>query len=226
MSGRSLPRSARSTTGAAGSAAALLPNESELSPARARLFGAALSLFAARGYHGVSVRDVAAAMGMTPSAIYAHVGSKHDLLAELISIAYSQHRDALRQAMLEAGNDPVEQISALTRAHVRSNAAYPLLARVANRDVGVLEPATQARVLALRAETESLVLDVIERGTRMGSFDPVDPVLAGASLGAMGMRVAEWWDPALGMSVDHLADTYAEFAVRLLTSRNEEPTCP
>jgi hypothetical protein len=42
-------------------------------------------------------------------------------------------------------------------------------------------------------------------------------MLAVAAIGAMGMRVAEWWSPDLEMSIDHVADTYAGFAVKLLT---------
>lgn len=198
---------------------ASLPEGVTLSAAKQRLFAAALPLLATHGYYGVSVRDLAAATSLTPTALYAHVGSKHDLLAELITIAFSEHRDALRRALLDAGADPADQISALVRAHVVSNASYPHLARVANRDVEALEPQTRARVLAIRGDTEALVLEVIERGTRLGVFDPVAPILAATALGAMGVRVAEWWTPSLGLPVEVVADTYAEYAVRLLTKR-------
>ena len=38
-----------------------------------------------------------------------------------------------------------------------------------------------------------------------------------AAVGAMGIRVADWWHPDLGVTADEVADAYAAFAVKLLT---------
>jgi hypothetical protein len=57
----------------------------------------------------------------------------------------------------------------------------------------------------------------VERGQRLGVFADGDPMLAVAAIGAMGIRVSEWWHPDLGISVEAVADTYAKFAVRLVT---------
>lgn len=47
---------------------------------RARLLRAAADVFAARGYEGTRVADIAAAAGVSNSALYAHFGSKAELL--------------------------------------------------------------------------------------------------------------------------------------------------
>src|SRR5579863_7319400 len=47
---------------------------------RARLLRAAADVFAARGYDGTRVADIAAAAGVSNSALYAHFGSKAELL--------------------------------------------------------------------------------------------------------------------------------------------------
>jgi hypothetical protein len=31
------------------------------------------------------------------------------------------------------------------------------------------------------------------------------------------MRVSEWWHPDVGVTVDEVADTYADFAVKLVS---------
>jgi AcrR family transcriptional regulator len=43
---------------------------------RARLLRAAADVFAARGYDGTRVADIAAAAGVSNSALYAHFGSR------------------------------------------------------------------------------------------------------------------------------------------------------
>ncbi len=184
---------------------------------RLRLYEAALRLFADRGYHAVSVRDLVRELDLQASSLYAHVPSKQHLLAELIRIGHEEHRDTLRAALLAAGSDPAEQIAALMRAHVLFHCAHSLLGRVCNRELGALDDSWRVDIMAVRLESERLFYDVIDRGQQLGAFAPGDPLLAVAAIGAMGIRVAEWWQPSLDVSADDVADTYAHFAVRLLT---------
>jgi len=72
-------------------------------------------------------------------------------------------------------------------------------------------------VLAIRLDASRLFLDVVERGQRLGAFTPVDPMLAVAAIGAMGIRVAEWWSPDSGSTIDEVEQTYATFACKLLS---------
>ncbi len=52
---------------------------------RAQLLAAAATVFAEKGYEGSSVGDVAAEAGYTKGAVYAHFGSKEDLLAGIVT---------------------------------------------------------------------------------------------------------------------------------------------
>jgi AcrR family transcriptional regulator len=212
-----LAKVTRRAGAAAPAAGPLIPPRAPLGDATRRFYESALRLFGERGFHAVSVREVTSALGLQASSLYAHAASKQQLLADLIRIGHEEHRDQLRLSLLEVGTDPADQISALTRAHVRVHATYPLLTRVCNRELGAVPDDQRERILAIRLESERLFLDVIERGMRLGAFATRDPMLAVAAIGAMGMRVAEWWSPDLEMSIDHVADTYAGFAVKLLT---------
>jgi AcrR family transcriptional regulator len=195
----------------------LLPPRAQAEGTLRRLHETALRQFAERGFHAVSVRDLTRALGMQPSSLYAHLPSKQHLLGELIRIGHEEHRDQLRLAMLEAGSDPHDQLAALTRTHVRVHATYPLLTRLCNRELGSLLDEDKQAVLAIRLDANRMFLDVVERGQRLGAFAPVDPMLAVAAIGAMGIRVAEWWTPEVGVSVEDVEETYAAFARKLLT---------
>jgi AcrR family transcriptional regulator len=163
------------------------------------------------------VRDLTNALGLQPSSLYAHRPSKQHLLGDLMRIGHEEHRDQLRQGLLEAGNEPFEQLTALTRAHVRFHATYPLLARLCNRELTSLLDEHKQEVLAVRLDASRLFLDVVERGQRLRAFTAVDPMLAVAAIGAMGIRVAEWWSPDSGSTIDQVEQTYATFACKLLT---------
>jgi AcrR family transcriptional regulator len=199
-------------------------NATPLLPARAtadgthrRILEAALVRFGERGFHGVSVREIAEAAGVRASSVYAHLESKEQLLFQLMLIGHEEHHECLRMALLEAGSDPIEQVTELARAHVRMHATFPLMARVANREMAALSPESKQRILDVRRSSELLFTDVIGRGLRMGVFHVGDQWLAFAAIGSMGLRVAEWWSDELDYDVEQVADTYATFAVRLLT---------
>jgi len=196
--------------------ASLLPPRAVLDGTAGRIHEAALVLFGERGYHAVSMRDLAAEVGVKPSSIYAHVAGKQQLLTSLVRAGHLEHRDTLRASLLEAGSGADDQLTALTRAHVMVHATYPLLTRVCNRELASLSDEHRDEILTIRLDAERMFLDVIERGQRLGDFGDADPVLAVAAIGAMGMRVADWWHPAVGVSAEELLDTYAAFALRLV----------
>lgn len=196
-------------------APAALPARAGLTEARRRLYEAAITLFGDGGYHSVSVRDLAGALGVVPGAIYAHVPSKQQLLFELVLIGHEEHRDRLKDALLGAGADPVDQVRALTAAHVRAHLEFAALARV-TRELQALSPEQLAVAVAVRRESEQLFRDVVERGIRLGAFDVDDPQLAVMSIAGMGIRVADRYSSDGPVDVDHIADRLATYATRLL----------
>lgn len=195
----------------------LLPPAPELSDSRRRLFEAAIVLFGDQGFHGVSVRDLAASLGQQPGALYGHVASKQELLFELMVLGVRSHRDALKAALLDAGREPGEQVKALTRAHVLVHLRYQPLARVTNREMRALSDEQSRAVGIVRHESEQMFVDVIQRGRDLGAFSTPDPLLAVFAIGAMGLRAAEWWTPDSPRTHEQVADTYADFALKLLT---------
>jgi AcrR family transcriptional regulator len=198
---------------------ALLPDRATSDGTHRRLLEEALVRFGARGYHGVSVREIAKGAGVQASSLYSHLESKEQLLFELMLLGHEEHHEVLRHVLLESGSDPATQIEHLANAHVVFHATYPLLGRICNRELAALGPANRARVVAVRRQSEQLFVDVIERGVRLGVFDVPDAWLATAAVAAMGLRVAEWWNDDVPYSVDEVAAAYRLFASRLLKDR-------
>jgi AcrR family transcriptional regulator len=195
--------------------ATVLPPRATADGALRRVQETALALFADRGYHGVSMRELAAAAGVGTSSLYGHVASKEDLLRQLILLGHEEHRDGIRRAVLESGGAADEQLRAAVGAHVRMHATYPLLATVANNELHALGDAARREVVAVRGDAERMLLDIVERGVRLGTFTCRDPWLAMAAIGAMGIRVAAWFRPGDPYSVDDVCAEYGEIALRI-----------
>ena len=195
---------------------ASLPTHLRAEGNRRRILEAALRLFAAQGFHGSSMRELAAVADMQPSALYTHFASKDELLAELVRTGHEALHDALRLALLKAGNDPVAQVGALIGVHVRMHATYPELAIVVNSEMGALSKEMAAPGMALRKQAAALLRDVVERGIAMGRFSPPDVTATTAAIAAMGVRVPYWYSPDSGMSVDALGELHVDLALRML----------
>lgn len=194
-----------------------LPASMEGTGTRQRILLASLDLFAHRGYHGTSIRDIAAAAGVQSATLYGHFPSKDAILAELNAGGHRAHLEALQAAVDAAGDDPVDQLRAIVRRNVLQHAGYRLLAVVCNNELHSLSPAAAAPVLALRAKSEQLLRSVVGRGIARGAFAPIHRNATLAALGSMGIRIANWFpSPDVDLDAEALAEVYADLALRML----------
>src|SRR5438093_937347 len=86
---------------------------------RAYLLEAAAAVFAARGFHGASLDEIAEAAGFTKGAIYSHFQSKADLFLAL----QKERQDAMLEqffaAAREHGDDAGAGMAAVTEIYGR-----------------------------------------------------------------------------------------------------------
>ncbi len=183
---------------------------------KGRILTAGLRLFAKRGFHGTSIRAIGEQVGLRAANLYLHFDSKEHLLAEIVRLGHEVHHRLLRRALIAGSADPVEQVKAIVRAHVRAHAEYPMLVYVANYEAHALSPEMLEPALVLRRESMAICMEVVQRGIDEGVFHVPSAFLATTAISGMGVRVASWYHPGVGVGIDELADSYAEFAVRIL----------
>jgi len=184
--------------------------------ARRRILEAALSLFARRGFHGTSVRDLAEVLEQQPSALYKHFPSKEHVLAALVQHGYAMHHQQLLDGLLTAGSSPVEQLHILVEVNARSHAQWPLLAIVVHEELHALPEGLLEPVVALRNASAALLLRILQRGIAEGCFDVLDLATTAAAIGAMGVRIPLWFHPSAELSIDTMAHQQALLALRMV----------
>lgn len=90
-------------------------SDEHISPARERVLRAAEDLFSARGFSGVTMRDIATALGMRQASLYHHApGGKEGLFLTVMERAMARHGAGVRQAITDARPDLREQLRAVT----------------------------------------------------------------------------------------------------------------
>lgn len=173
-------------------------------------------MFGTRGYHGSSIREIMKVVELQASAVYAHFPSKEHMLAELARTGHEAHHNALRAALLEEGTDPADQLRAFVRANAVFHATYPHVAIVVNSEVHALSEEMAAPALALRKQSTMLLMQILERGTRMGRFTPPGADVTAAAIGAMAIRIPYWYAPDTGLELDEVAEKQVELALRMV----------
>jgi TetR/AcrR family transcriptional regulator, cholesterol catabolism regulator len=181
-----------------------------MSTRRNELAREAARLFAEKGYHGTSVGDIAAAMGVQKGSLYAHMDSKQDLLYE----AMRDGAEAFHAALDEVPDDlpATERIRLALRGHLRVVAEQLDVATVFVREWRYLEGARRDAILAERRRYEerfrSLFRDGREHGELRADLD--DSSAALLALSSLNWAYT-WLRP--GTDTDGLADSF--FAVLL-----------
>ncbi len=84
---------------------------------RADVVRVAGRMFADRGYHGTSMRDLGRELGLQGSSLYSHIRSKEDLLVAVVLRGAALFEASARQAESLEGT-PLERLRALIAGHV------------------------------------------------------------------------------------------------------------
>jgi AcrR family transcriptional regulator len=93
-------------------------SEPELAEFRDRLCEAAAKLFAKKGPDGVTMRELAKALGVSPMTPYRYFKDKDEILAAVRARAFDRFSDLLEKAYAKPGN-AVERAAAAGDAYVR-----------------------------------------------------------------------------------------------------------
>src|ERR1044071_4708534 len=149
--------------------------------ARAKIAAAAEELFAARGYDGTAVRDIARKAGVNGAMIHYYFRSKEALYRAILEGAASRVRGLLIQTTGTAGSTK-ERLALFVEAYATYILSQPNLARILYREM--LTGGKHIKKIAERyAVTNYTILrDTISEGVRRGELRPVDAALAPVSV--------------------------------------------
>ncbi|GAA2851297.1 TetR/AcrR family transcriptional regulator [Microbacterium arabinogalactanolyticum] len=122
------------------------------------ILSAAAELFAARGYTGVSLEDIGAAVGVSGPAVYRHFAGKQALLGALL-IGVSERLVAGGQDVASAAASEQDRMRALVVFHVDFALGNAEVIRVQDRDFVYLTDESRADVRRLQRAYIELWID-------------------------------------------------------------------
>jgi AcrR family transcriptional regulator len=176
-----------------------------------RLLDAALDVFTARGFHGATLEQIAAAAGFTTGVVYSRFASKADLFLALLERTIEQRvADLQRLDRAQVG----EVGTAVARAwwsQVRKRPEWMLVV-IEFRVHAARDPGLNARYAALHARHVQALAEVMAhdlgRAGQSSVKPPVDDARIALALGS-GLVLEHWalGDETIGKLVEHAAAT-------------------
>jgi len=186
-------------------------------------------LFHEYGYDGTSMKDIADRVGVTPAGLYWHFDSKEAILSTYLETAVER----LIATGLEALSldDPVDQLREITRRHVifqvqdpTQSAVFDSVVYGANQLRQGLSESSQERLTALERRYLNTLRNILEAGAARGSFAVENTGIAALAIIGMGEHVIHWFRPGGELTIEQVADQFADFAVRMVAA--EQPDRP
>lgn len=177
-----------------------------------KIRAAAERLFARHGYAAVSMRQIAAEVGVQAGALYLYTPDKQSLLAGLMR----DHLEALIaswKAQTPASH-PHDRLRQFVHFHIGYHIDRPDAVFIAYMELRNLEPDRFAEIEALRRSYEAELEAILRDGQDTGVFELADPRLASMALIAMLTGVTNWYREGGRLSRAEVEELYADMALK------------
>jgi AcrR family transcriptional regulator len=172
---------------------------------------AAGRLFANRGYHGTSMRDLGKELGLLGSSLYSHVSSKQDLLVGVVEEGARLFEESAEQALVTTG-DASDRLDALIAGHVAVVVDNIEVARTFLNEARMLDVDHRSRIIEARDHYEEAFRSVIREGIAEGTFgQEVDPKIASIFILSILNAVERWYRPNGELDRDALVAELSRF---------------
>ncbi|ERF85295.1 TetR family transcriptional regulator [Bradyrhizobium viridifuturi] len=155
---------------------------------------AGVRLIFEHGYEAMSLRQLAAEVGIQAGSLYNHISTKQDLLFDLVQ---DHINDLLRELdlALEGKADPVEQLRAFVAFHVTYHMTRKREVFIANSELRSLDAKNYDAVVSLRGAYEQRLAQILTDGVSDGVFEVVDIQVATFAIIALLTGLCTWYRP-------------------------------
>lgn len=179
---------------------------------------AAVSLIARLGYEAMSMRQLAAEVGVQAAALYRYFPTKEDLLFTLMR----EHMEGLLKAWdaaRPAREDPVARLGAYVENHIAFHIERRHATHVSNMELRSLSHERLTQILKLRAAYEKELRAILRDGVEAEVFEIDDVGLTAMALIQMMTGVIVWFRPGERLSIDEVTTTYLSMTMRLVGAK-------
>ncbi|MDQ3877002.1 MAG: TetR/AcrR family transcriptional regulator [Actinomycetota bacterium] len=184
------------------------------SPRRAEMVRAAARLFSERGYHGTSMQHLADALGLQRGSLYAHIGSKEELLFDVVDEGADRFLERGEHALAMQAFAAV-RLRVLLIGHVETAIEHLHAATVFLNEWRYLSQPLRDRIQMKRDRYENIVRAIVEDGMAAGEFRSDANVRFAARLVlSAGNWTYAWFRPGGELGPTEIGERFAELILK------------
>jgi len=155
---------------------------------------AGLRLIFEHGYEAMSLRQLAAEVGIQAGSLYNHIATKQELLFDLVQDHINELLRQLDRA-LQGKTGSTERLRAFVVFHVTYHMNRKREVFIANSELRSLEPKNYEAIVALRGAYEQRLADILTEGVEEGVFEVADIQVATFAIIALLTGLCSWYRP-------------------------------
>jgi len=167
---------------------------------------AAEQLFAQHGFAAVSMRQIAAEVGVRAGALYLYTPDKQTLLFDLMDSHLTEILSAWEETA--TSGTPQEQLECFVRFHIKFNLSRQDAVFIAYMELRNLSEENFEKISVLRRTYEKRLEDILKRGQDSGDFGVEDARLTSMALIAMLTGVNTWYREGGRLSREGIEQIY------------------
>ena len=174
---------------------------------------AALDLIYEFGYEAMSLRQLAAKVGVQQGSLYNHIRSKQELLLDLVK----DHMETLLEALdtsLVSVEGPLDRLRTFVDFHVNYHVDRKREVFVVNSELRSLEPQNYRIATELRGLYERHLIAILRSGVAEGAFEITDVPVAAFGILGMLSGICTWYDPKGRLDRAALSAIYVEMVLK------------
>jgi len=173
---------------------------------------AGLRLIFEHGYEAMSLRQLAAEVGIQVGSLYNHISTKQELLFQLVQ---DHMNELLRQLdlALEGKHEPAARLRAFVAFHVGYHMTRKREVYIANSELRSLEPRNYEAVVALRSAYERRLSEILSQGVASGVFEVVDVQVATFAILSLLTGLCNWYRPGGRLSKEAIIASHEKLVL-------------
>jgi len=179
----------------------------------AAIHEAGLQLIYTKGFEAMSLRELAAKVGLQPGSLYNHIATKQALLFDLINDHMLRLHERVA-AELEGITDPTERLKAFTAFHLTYHIERKREVFIGSAELRSLEPKNRKRIVASRREYEDILADILKAGVKAKQFKIGDIRVSTYAILAMLTGICTWYDPKGRVNRDELIAVHTRLVLQ------------
>lgn len=148
------------------------------------------------GYEAMSLRALAAEVGIRAASLYNHIRTKQALLFDLIRDHLETLIASTDAALAQASDEPLARLKAFVAHHVLYHLDRKEEVFIANFELRALDPANYATIVAMRRAYERRLIAVLDEGVASEDFAIRDTRVTAYAILAMLTGACTWYKPA------------------------------